>query len=129
MAPDDIVKGLDAWNEFFEKHGVNKNKFIREVMQDPLPNGLNQPKFYKTTLKRWIKKDPEYRASENLASSRDRRQGILPQQYSKHPDMVLKLAVNVKHLWEIGLSVDKHVLKLEGRKIFHELNPRKYPSH
>ena len=51
MTPDDIVKGLDAWHEFVEKHGVNKNKFIREVMRDPFPNVLNQPKFDKTTLK------------------------------------------------------------------------------
>ena len=42
--------------------------------------------------------------------------------------MGLKLAVNVKHIRALGLSVDKHVLKLEGRKIFHKLNPRKYPS-
>ena len=42
--------------------------------------------------------------------------------------MELKLAVNVKHLWALGLSVDKHVLKLEGRTIFHELNLCKYPS-
>ena len=76
MTPDDIVKGLDAWHELVEKHGANKNKFIREVMRDPLPNGLNQPKFDKTTLKRWIKKEPEYRASAKLASSRDRRQNF-----------------------------------------------------
>ena len=49
MTPDDIVKGLDAWHEFVEKRGENKNKFIREVMQAPLPNGLNQPKFDKKT--------------------------------------------------------------------------------
>ena len=42
--------------------------------------------------------------------------------------MELKLAVNVKHLRSLGLSVDKHVLKLEGRKILHILNPRKYLS-
>ena len=42
--------------------------------------------------------------------------------------MELKLAVKVKHLRALGLSVDKHVLKLEGRTIFHELKPRKYPS-
>ena len=41
MTPDDIVKVLDAWHEFIKKHGANKNKFIQEFMQDPLPNGLN----------------------------------------------------------------------------------------
>ena len=73
MTPDDMVNGLDVWHEFVEKHGANNNKFIREVMQAPLTNGLNHPKFYKTTLKRWIKKEPEYCASSKLASSRDRR--------------------------------------------------------
>ena len=73
MTPYDIVKGLDAWHEFIEKHDENRNKFIRGVMWDPFPNGLNQPKFDKTTLKQWIKKDPEYRVSSKLASSRDRR--------------------------------------------------------
>ena len=95
-------------------------------MRAPFPNGLNQPKFDKKKLKLWIKKDPEYRASENLSSSRDRRQGILLQRYGKYPEMELKLAINVKHLQALGLSVDKHVLKIEGRTIFHELNPRKY---
>ena len=52
MTPDDILKGMDAWHEFAEKHGVNKEKFIWEVMQFPLPNRLNQPKFDKTNLKR-----------------------------------------------------------------------------
>ena len=42
--------------------------------------------------------------------------------------MELKLPVKVKHRRLIGLSFDKHVLKLEGQKIFHNLNPRKYPS-
>ena len=51
MTPDDIVKGLDAWHEFVEKHGGNKNKFIQEVMRALFPNGLNQPKFDQTTLK------------------------------------------------------------------------------
>ena len=85
MTPDDILKGLDAWREFVEKHCANKNKFIREVMRAPFPNGLNQPKFDKTTLKQWIKKEPEYRASSNLASSRDCWQGILWQQDGKYP--------------------------------------------
>ena len=97
-------------------------------MRDPLPNGLNQPNFDKSNLKRWIKKEPEYRASANLARSHDRRQGILRQGNGKYPEMELKLAVKVKHLRALGLSVDKHVLKLEGRTIFHELKPRKYPS-
>ena len=56
MTPDEIVKGLDAWHELVERHGANKNKFIREVMQAPFPNGLNQPNFDKNTLKKWIKK-------------------------------------------------------------------------
>ena len=73
MTPCDIVKGRDTWHEFVEKHGVNKNKFIREVMRAPLPNGQNQPKFGKTTLKQWIKKESEYCASSKLASSCDRR--------------------------------------------------------
>ena len=124
MTPDDIVKGLDAWHESVEKHGSNKEKIITEVMRDPLPNGINQPKFEKTTLTQCIKKYPEYRASENLASSCDRRQGILRQRDGKYPEMEIKLAVNIKHLREIGLSVDKHVLELEGRTIFHKLNPR-----
>ena len=64
MTPDDILKGLDAWHKFVEKHGVNKKKIIWEVMQAPLPNIMNQPKFDKITLKRLIKKYPEYRASE-----------------------------------------------------------------
>ena len=114
MNPDDIVKGLDVWYEFFEKRGVNKKKFVQEVMQSPLPNGLNQPNFDKTTLKRWIKKYPKYRASEKLARSRDCRQVILRQRDGKYPEMELKLAVNVKNIWAQGLSVDKHVLKLEG---------------
>ena len=42
--------------------------------------------------------------------------------------MELKLAVKVKHLRELGLSVDKHVLNIEGQTIFHEMNPRNYPS-
>ena len=42
--------------------------------------------------------------------------------------MELKLAVNAKHIQALGLYVDKHVLKLEGPTIFHELNPHKYPS-
>ena len=79
-------------------------------MQAPLPNGPNQPNFDKTTLKQWIKKQPEYCASENLASSCDRRQGILRQRDGKYPEMELKLAVKVKHFRELGLSVDKHVL-------------------
>ena len=57
--PDDIVKGLDTCHKFVEKHVVIKNKFIREVIQTPLPIRLNQPKFYKKNLKRWIKKEPE----------------------------------------------------------------------
>ena len=47
MTPDDIVKGMDAWHEFVEKHGANKNKFIREVMHAPFPKGPNHPKFEK----------------------------------------------------------------------------------
>ena len=43
-------------------------------------------------------------------------------------NMELKLAVNAKHIQALGLYVDKHVLKLEGPTIFHELNPHKYPS-
>ena len=69
MTPDDIVKGVDAWHEFVENHGANKKKFIREVMRAPLSNGLNQPKFDKTTLKLWIKKEPEYCVSANFAIS------------------------------------------------------------
>ena len=42
--------------------------------------------------------------------------------------MELKLAANVKHLRVLSLSVDKHMIKLEGRKIFHELNSRNYLS-
>ena len=114
MTPDDIVKGLDTWHEFVEKHGANKNKFIQEVMRSPLPNGMKQPKFDKTTLKRWIKKEPEYRSSENLASSRDRWQGILRQRDRKYPEMELKLAVKVKHLQALGMSVEKYALKIEG---------------
>ena len=91
-------------------------------MWAPLSNGLNQPKFDKTTLKLWIKKEPEYCASANLASSRDRWQGILRQRDGKYLDMELKLAVNGKHLRSLGLSVEKHVLKLEGQTIFHEIN-------
>ena len=64
MTPDDILKGLDAWHKFVEKHGANKKKIIWEVMRAPLPNIMNQPKFEKITLKRLIKKYPEYRASE-----------------------------------------------------------------
>ena len=85
MTPDNILKGLDAWHEFIEKHGANKNKFIQEVMRAPLPNGLNQPKFDKTTLKRWNNKESKYIASEILSTSRDRRQGIIRQQDGKYP--------------------------------------------
>ena len=59
---------------------------------------------------------------------RDRRQGVLRQRDGKYPEMELKLAVNVEYLMEIGLYVDKHVIKLEVRTIFHDLNPHKYPS-
>ena len=105
MTPDDILKGLDAWHEFIEKHGANKKKIIWEVMRAPLPNRMNRPKFDKTTLKRWIKKEPEYLASEKLSSSSDRRQGIIQQQYEKYPEMEIKIAVNVKHLRSLGFSV------------------------
>ena len=63
----------------------------------------------------------------NIARSHDRRQGILQQRDGKYPEIEIKLAVNVKHLWALGLSVDKHVIKLEGLTIFHKLNPCKYP--
>ena len=97
-------------------------------MRAPLPNRMNRPKFDKTTLKRWIKKEPEYRASANVSSSRNRRQGILRQRDGKYPEMELKLAVKVKRLWALGLSVDKHVLNLDILTIFHKLNPHNYPS-
>ena len=45
MTPDDIVKGLDAWHEFFEKHGANNNKFILEVMRDPFRRTRELAKF------------------------------------------------------------------------------------
>ena len=127
MTPDDIVEGLDAWHKFSEKHSANKKKIIREVLWVLLPKGLKQPKFDKTTLKRCINKESEYLASSKLASSRDRWKGILRQRDGKYPDMEIKIAVKVKHLRALGLSVNKHVLKLEVQTIFHKLNPCKYP--
>ena len=127
MTPDDIVKGLDAWHEFLKKHGANKNKFIQEVMRAHLPNGLKHTKFDKTTLKQWIKKEPEYCASSNLARSRDRRQGITHQRDGNYPEMELKLGVNVKHLQALGLCVDKHLLKLEQTKNIPRAEPPQVP--
>ena len=83
-------------------------------MRANLTNGLNQPKFDKTILKQWIKKESDYCASANLANSHVCQQGIIRQRDGKYPEMEIKLAVNVKHLQALGLSVEKHVLKLEG---------------
>ena len=41
--PRDVVKALDQWYEFKEKHGDNNKKFVREVMK--AEDGWNKSKF------------------------------------------------------------------------------------
>jgi hypothetical protein len=50
MTPNTVVNGFDARQHFVWKHGVNKNEFIWEVIQAPLPGRLNRPLFDKSAL-------------------------------------------------------------------------------
>ena len=123
--PRDVVKALDQWYEFKEKHGDNKKKFVREVMK--AEDGWNKSKFAPGTLRRWLKREVEYRASAKADKGDRRRQGIKRTDVGRYPEMEYPLAAHVRQLRDNGIPVETWMLEFEAKMIFHKLKPHKYP--
>ena len=128
MIPKQVVKGLDAWYKFKEEVGDNKKKFCRVVMQAPLPDGFNKPKFQPLTLRRWLNDEKRYREDAAKQNADRRREGKTRSKDGRYPEMELRLACRVRHLRLMGIPIESWMLRFEGKSIFHEIYPENYPD-
>jgi len=128
MTSEQVVKGLDAWYKFKEEVGDSKKKFCRVVMQAPLPDGFNKPKFQPMTLRRWLNDEKRYRENAAIQNADRRREGKTRSRDGRYPEMELRLAFRVRHLRSMGIPIESWMLRFEGRSIFHEIYPENYPD-
>ena len=132
MKPCEVVEMLDEWYKYKEEMGDNKKGFSKIIQKNKNTAGedhsWNRPKFEAKTLRRWLKREQEYRESAKAMYDDRRNMGIQRESEGKYPEMEERLAAHIRYVRALGLPIESWMLEMEGKVIFHELFPNKCPK-